>query len=109
RVVVLYEVKLGESGPVEYLDLPEPVVVGQELDFGAAPLHRLENQQILRHMLVNQVEREQGMAEVVEHAEEEDDVETLAQRCHVVDRHLPELDIGPQDIGRETRLLQIAR
>ncbi len=36
-------------------------------------------------MLADQVEREQRMAQMVEHAHEEHDVEALAERADVVD------------------------
>ena len=44
---------------------------------------------------------------MVEHAHEQHDVEPLAQRADVVDRQLPELDLGSADLGGEPRLRQI--
>ena len=73
----------------------------------AAALHRLEDQQVVRDVLVDQVEREQRMAQVVEHAHEEHDVEPLAERADVVDGQLAELDVEPVDLGGEARLRQI--
>jgi hypothetical protein len=47
-------------------------------------------------VLVDQVERQQRVAQVVEHAHEEHEVEALAERADVVDRELAELDVdGP--------------
>ena len=43
-------------------------------------------------MFVDQVERQQRMPEVVEHAHEQYDVEAFAERPDVVDREPTELD-----------------
>ncbi len=59
-------------------------------------------------MLVQQVEREQRMAQVVEHAQEQHDVEALAERGNVVDGELAELDLGAADLGGEARLGEVA-
>ena len=76
-------------------------------------LHRLEQQHVVRDVLADQVEREQRVAQVVEHAHEDHEVEALAQRRDVVDRQVAELDApslaGPaQRLGRQPRLRQIA-
>jgi hypothetical protein len=59
-------------------------------------------------VLVDPVEREERVAEVVEDAHEEDDVEALPERRDVVDAHPDELDLGAGDLGREARLRQVA-
>ena len=59
-------------------------------------------------MLADQVEREQRVAQVVEHAHEEHEVEPLAQRADVVDRELAELDLEPSHLGGEARLGEVA-
>ena len=58
-------------------------------------------------MLVDQVERQQRMAQVIEHAHEEHEVEPLAERADVVDRQLAELDVEPVDLGGEAGLREI--
>ena len=58
-------------------------------------------------MLVDQIEREQRMAQMIEHADEEHDVEPLAERADVVDRELAELDVEPVHLGGEPGLRQI--
>ena len=58
-------------------------------------------------MLVDEVERQQRVAQVVEHAHEEHDVEPLAERADVVDRQLPEFDVEPAHLGGEAGLRQI--
>ena len=70
-VAVLDEVQLRIAGPVELRLLEEVVVLGDRLDLGRAALHALEDQQVARDVLVDQVERQQRMAQVVEHAEEQ--------------------------------------
>src|SRR5690606_15632719 len=47
------------------------------------------------------------MAQVVKNAHEDDDVEPLAKRAHVIDRELAELDVHLGDFRRETCLRQI--
>ena len=58
-------------------------------------------------MLVDQVERQQRMAQVVEHAHEQHEVELLAERADVVDREVAEFDVEAVDLGGEARLRQI--
>ena len=60
-------------------------------------------------MLVDQVERQERVAQVVEHPQEQDEVEALAELAHVVDRKLAELDLGPLDLGRKPRLGEVVR
>jgi hypothetical protein len=43
-----------------------------------AALHRLEDHQVAGHVVVDQVQRQQRVAQVVEHAHEQDEVEALA-------------------------------
>jgi hypothetical protein len=58
-------------------------------------------------MFVDQVKGQQRMAQVVKDTHEQDEIETLAQSSHVVDRKLAELDLGAGDLGRELGLGQI--
>ena len=58
-------------------------------------------------MLADQVERQQRMAQMVEHAEKQHEVEALAERADVINRELGEFDVEPGHLGGETRLPQI--
>jgi hypothetical protein len=72
-------------------------------------LHRLEQHHVARDMFADQVEREQRMAQVVEHAHEDHEIELLTQRADIVDRQVAELDIIDTECrGGKTRLRQIA-
>jgi hypothetical protein len=59
-------------------------------------------------VLVDEVEGQQRMAQMIEHAHEEHDVEALAQGTDVVDRELAELDVLARHFGREARLREVA-
>src|SRR5579883_3651650 len=94
RVTPLDELESRESRLIENRLFPERVVLGEHRHLIGAPLHRLEDQEISGDMLVNEVEGEQRMAQMVEHAHEKHDVEALAEPCDVIDRELAELDLG---------------
>src|SRR3954469_23766458 len=49
------------------------------------------------------------MAQVVENAHEDNEVEALAELANLVDRHLPKVDVQACLLCGETRLSQIAR
>jgi hypothetical protein len=57
---------------------------------------------------MDQVQGQQRMAQVVEHAHEQHEVEALAELGDVVDRQLAELDVGALHLGGEAGLLQVA-
>ena len=60
-------------------------------------------------MGADQVQRQQRVAQVVKHPHEDHEVEAFAQRGHVIDAHLAELDpVHVQHLGRQPRLRQIA-
>jgi hypothetical protein len=59
-------------------------------------------------VVVDQVQRQQRMAQVVEHAHEHHEVEALAQLADVVDRQLAKLDVLALHLGGEAGLLQVA-
>ena len=58
-------------------------------------------------MLMDQVEGQERMAQMIENAQKQDDVEPLADAAHVVNRELTELDLDPGDLGGEGGLGQI--
>ena len=100
--------QLGIARPVEVVALEEVVVGGHRLDLVRAALHRLEEQEVPGDVLVDEVEREQRVAQVVEHPEEEHEVEALVEGGDVVDRELAELDVHAAHLGGEARLGEIA-
>src|SRR3712207_8323240 len=58
------------------------IILVERQDMIGAALHGLEDQQVAGDMFVDQVEREQGMPQMVEHAHEDDDVEPLRSEEH---------------------------
>src|SRR5690606_24575727 len=73
-----------------------------------APLETLKQQPVADHMLIQKIERKQRVAQVVEHAHEDHQIESLRQPPDLVDRHLGKLDIHAGPVGREFRLAQVA-
>jgi hypothetical protein len=59
-------------------------------------------------MLPDKIERQQGMAKVVENAHEKNYVEAFTESPDVIDRQFPELDADLRHLGREACLSQIA-
>jgi hypothetical protein len=108
-VAALDEMQSREARPVEYFDLREFVVFFEGFDLDAAPLHGLEHQKITGDVLVNQIQGQQGMAKVIEDAEEQHDIEPLAQRRDVKNRQLAELELNPAHLGGKAGLVQIVR
>jgi hypothetical protein len=60
-------------------------------------------------MLADEVERQQRVAQVVEHPHEEHHVELLTKPGNVVDRHLLEFDVVPGHLRGKSGLRQVAR
>src|SRR5690606_17925260 len=63
-----------------------------------------EDQQIAHHVLADEVQRQQRVAQVIEDAHEQHDVEPLAQARNVVDRKAAQLDVHATHLRSETRL-----
>src|SRR5436853_6072511 len=101
---MLDKVQDGKIGMVEDLRFEERVILGQLSNLRAATEERLEDQKILYREFVEQIERQQGMPEVIEHAHEKDDVKLLAQIANGVDIELPELDVGADHLRGKTDL-----
>ncbi len=80
-VALLDEMQARKAWPLEHVELGERVVRRQRLDLRAAALHRLEHQEIARDVLVDQIERQQRVPQMVEHAHEQHDVEAFAECC----------------------------
>jgi len=55
-------------------------------------------------MLVNEVERQQWMAQMIKNSEEQDYVESFVELVNVVDRKFSEFDIEAKRRRGETRL-----
>src|SRR4051794_4655734 len=58
-------------------------------------------------MLVNQIERQQRVAQVIEHAQEEHDIKFFVQKRDVVNRQTTKLDVEPVHLGCKAGLIQI--
>src|SRR5689334_2501498 len=86
RIAFLDEMQAREEALLEDRRLRDRVVLGDRSDLAAAAQHRLEDEEVPRGMLADEIEREQRIAQMVEDAHEENDVEALAEGSHVVDR-----------------------
>jgi len=58
-------------------------------------------------MFANEVERQQGMAQMIKDPHEDHEVEPLPQGGEIVDRQFSELDVGAVDLGRQPGLGQV--
>src|SRR5436305_14458363 len=94
-------------GAVEMTLGPEIIVVLDAVDFAGAAQHRLEEKQVPRDMLMNEIKRKQGMTKMVKHAHEDHEIELLAKLRDIISRQLAELDLEPVDLGGKFRLRQI--
>src|SRR5690348_9041782 len=101
RVAPFDEVQLGISRFGKWLRRPEVVVFLQWLDHFAAALHGLDQQEIAGDVLVNEIECQERVSQMVEHAQKEHDIESLAKRTDVIYRHVAELDVEANYVGSE--------
>src|SRR5689334_18229260 len=85
RVAVLDEMHSREKRLLENFGVGDWVILLQRLYFTASTQHRLEDEEIARDVLADEVERQERMAEVVEDAHEQHDVEARADLRDVVD------------------------
>ena len=67
----------------------------------------MEDEEIMRNVLVDEIKCEEWMTEVVEDAHEEDDVERLIQRPDVPDGELAKFDIQAFNLGGEAGLGEV--
>src|SRR5438477_2851903 len=93
RITMFDEVQLRKSGTVEQLGGPEIVIPLHRLDGFAAALHRLKHEYIARDVLMNEIEREQRVAQVIEHTHEDHEIEPFAERTNLVNREIAKFDI----------------
>ena len=107
RVLVLDEVHHRVAWRVELLLLPELIVPRDLPRLGGAAQHRLEYEHVADDVLVENVQREERVAEVIEDAHEEHEIEPLAEGGQLVHRHLAEFDARPGDFGRKAGLREI--
>src|SRR5919198_2179434 len=101
------KVQAGKTGLVENIGFPKRVIGCHRYHLVAATLHRLEHQQVPSHVLMNQVEGQQGMTQVVQDAHEQHEIEGFTELGHVVYRELMQFELHPADLGRKARLRQI--
>src|SRR5579883_746590 len=78
RIGVLDEIHAWAAWILEYRRVLEAVVFGHGRDCCGATLQRLEKEQVFCDMFVDEVEGEQRMAQMIEDAHEDDEVELLA-------------------------------
>jgi hypothetical protein len=79
---------VGKARPVENRFLPEGIIVGDRLYLIAAAVHGLEDKEISGDVLVDQIEREQRVAEVIEHAHKEHEIKLLTEHRNAAQREL---------------------
>src|SRR4051794_15542818 len=70
RVALLDEVKLGKCRIIEQILPPEMIVGLKRSHLAAAALHGLEHQQIVNDVLTDEIQRQQWVAQMVEHPHE---------------------------------------
>jgi hypothetical protein len=58
-----------------------------------AAQHRLHDDEIVGDVLANQIQREQRMTQVIEHAHEPDDVKALGELRDLIHGHLAQFDL----------------
>src|SRR5262245_40724763 len=100
RIDSLDEMQLGAAGAPARIRLPERVLNQHRLHFGTAALHRMEDQEIAAEVFVDQIERETRIAQMVEHAEKQHDIEALRNSASLIDRQTAKLDVKLADFGR---------
>src|SRR4051812_21941351 len=108
-VALLDEVQPGPGRVVEGRAIGEGIVGRPGHLRGAAAQHRLEYEAAPHRVLPQQVEGEQRIAQVIEDAHEQHQIEFLAETADVVDRSLVELDVEAEAIGEQPRLTQVER
>lgn len=106
---MLDEMQLWVAGQIKVLCLPEPIVGLYLGHLGTATLHGLKDEDFAGDMLVDEIEREQGMTKVIKDTEEQNDVEPLAELGDIVNRQFPIFDVEAADLSGEPRLGQVAR
>jgi hypothetical protein len=104
---MFHEVQFGIAGTIEVIVFPESIVPLQLLHCGATAQHRLKNEQIACRMFINQIQCEQGMTQMVEHAEKQHDVEPFSKRPDVVHGDVAKFDVEAADFRSKARLAQI--
>ena len=103
-IAALDEMQLWKARPVENGSFGERVVLFERLLARIAALHRLTDEQIFGDVFADQIERQQRMAQVVEHPEEQDDVKPLTERADIVHRQLCKFDVARRASRRRSSL-----
>jgi hypothetical protein len=106
-VAVLDEVHLGVAGLVEGRRSVEVVVRLGTYDVAAAALHTLEEHQVSGYVFMDEVESEEGVAEVIKDTHEDDEVEGFAESRDIPDSETAELDVDALDLGGEAGLAEV--
>jgi hypothetical protein len=106
-VAVLDEVHLGVAGLVEGSRGVKVVVGLGTYDVAAAALHTLEEHQVSGYVLMDEVESEEGMAEVIKNTHEDDQIEGFAKSGNIPDGETAKLDVDILDLGSEAGLAEV--
>lgn len=104
---MLYEVHLGIAGLVEGGWRIEVVIGFDGDDLATAALHALEEQEIARDVLMDEVESEQGMTQVIQDAHEDDEIEFFAESGNVPNGKTAKLDVDAFHFGGEPGLAEV--
>src|SRR5437867_2764701 len=71
RIRMLNEKHPGKRGPIEDFAIGERVVLFERLDFEAAAKQGLKDHRVLDYVLLKQIQRQQGVPQVIENAHEQ--------------------------------------
>ena len=64
--------------PIEHVRFPKLIIVGDRFDHITSTLKRLKNQKIASDMLVNEIKREQWVAQMIKDSQEQNEIESFA-------------------------------
>jgi len=104
---VLDEMHLRIARVVEMGRRPEVIIAFDRIHLIGSAEHGLEQQQVARDMFVDEVDRQQGMSQMIKHAHEDHEIELFAKLPDIVGRHLAEFDLETGDFGCKFRLRQV--
>jgi hypothetical protein len=91
---MLHELHAGRAVGLENLSLLERIILPTGPVPASPHCRRWQTSMSSSNMLADEVEGEQRMAQIVEHAEERDQIEAFLQTFYLIHRHLPEFRLG---------------
>lgn len=108
RIPVLNKMQLRVVRALEHFPFFKVAITSEILRFAGAPLHALEQHLVPGCIFTDEVERQERVPQVVEHAHEYDDVEFFGQLGDFIDAHLVKFDFSAGLFEGELRLGQVA-